>query len=67
MDRLRRLHLPTAGKTATILRDYRAIAAAIAASNDPAAQNALRAHLSGTLSAVDAILRQWPDHAVDEG
>lgn len=66
VDRLRRLHLPTAGKTASILRDHRAIAAAIAAGNGAAAQEALRTHLSGTLSAVDAIRREWPDYVVDE-
>ncbi|MFT3718436.1 GntR family transcriptional regulator [Pseudorhodoferax sp.] len=67
VDRLRRLHLPTAGKTASILRDHRAIADAIAAGDPQAAQEALRRHLSGTLSSVEAIRRQYPDYVVDGG
>ncbi|GHC81818.1 transcriptional regulator [Pseudorhodoferax aquiterrae] len=65
VDRLRRLHLPTAGKTASILRDHRAIVAAIAAGDAAAAQEALRAHLSGTLSAVEEIRQQFPDYVVE--
>lgn len=67
VDRLRRLHLPTAGKTASILKDHRAITAGIAANDPEAAQTALRVHLSGTLSAVAAICKQYPDYVVDEG
>lgn len=62
VDRLRRLHLPTAGKTEAILRDHRAIVRAIDAKDPAAAQAALRKHLSGTLSAVDEICRQYPDY-----
>jgi DNA-binding GntR family transcriptional regulator len=62
VDRLRRLHLPTAGKTEAILRDHRAIARAIEAQDPAAAQTALRKHLSGTLSAVNEICRQYPDY-----
>lgn len=64
VDRLRRLHLPTAGKTESILRDHRAIARAIEAGDPAAAQQALRTHLSGTLSAVDDICRQYPDYVL---
>ena len=62
VDRLRRLHLPTAGKTEAILRDHRAIVRCIQAKDPAAAQAALRKHLSGTLSAVDEICRQYPDY-----
>jgi DNA-binding GntR family transcriptional regulator len=62
VDRLRRLHLPTAGKTEAILRDHRAIVRGIEAKDPAAAQAALRKHLSGTLSAVDEICRQYPDY-----
>lgn len=62
VDRLRRLHLPTAGKTEAILRDHRAIVHCIEAKDPAAAQAALRKHLSGTLSAVDDICRQYPDY-----
>ena len=65
VDRLRRLHLPTAGKTASILRDHRAIVEAIAAGDAAAAQEALRAHLSGTLSAIEEIREQSPDYVVE--
>jgi DNA-binding GntR family transcriptional regulator len=62
VDRLRRLHLPTAGKTEAILRDHRAIVRGIEAKDPATAQAALRKHLSGTLSAVDEICRQFPDY-----
>nr|WP_145549572.1 GntR family transcriptional regulator [Variovorax boronicumulans] len=65
VDRLRRLHLPTAGKTASILRDHSAIAEAIAVGDAAAAQEALRTHLSGTLSAVEEIRQQFPDYVVE--
>lgn len=65
VDRLRRLHLPTAGKTASILRDHAAITAGISAGDAAAAQQALRQHLSGTLSAVEEIRRQFPDYVVE--
>jgi len=62
VDRLRRLHLPTAGKTEAILADHRAIVAAIAQGDAARAQQAARDHLCGTLSAVDAICAQYPDY-----
>jgi GntR family transcriptional regulator, rspAB operon transcriptional repressor len=62
VDRLRRLHLPTAGKTESILRDHRAIAQAIQRGDPAAAQKALRKHLSGTLSAVARICERYPDY-----
>ncbi|CAN7266151.1 GntR family transcriptional regulator [Pseudorhodoferax sp. LjRoot39] len=65
VDRLRRLHLPTAGKTESILRDHSAIAEAIAVGDAAAAQEALRTHLSGTLSAVEEIRLQFPDYVVE--
>lgn len=62
VDRLRLLHLPTAGKERRILRDHRAILDAIAAGDPAAAQARLREHLSGTLSQVEKIRRAWPDY-----
>jgi DNA-binding GntR family transcriptional regulator len=61
VDRLRRLHLPTAGKTEAILRDHRAIVRAIAKGDGAAAQKALREHLSGTLSSLPEICARHPD------
>jgi hypothetical protein len=61
VDRLHRLHLPTACKTESILRGHRAIVRCIEARDPASVQSALRQHLSGTLSAVDEICRQYPD------
>jgi len=62
IDRLRRLHLPIAGKTEAILRDHAAIVAAIAAGDAAEAQARVREHLSGTLAKVDEIRARFPDH-----
>ncbi|OZI35741.1 GntR family transcriptional regulator [Bordetella genomosp. 1] len=62
VDRLRRLHLPEAGKAERILDDHRRILARIAAHDAVGAQAALREHLSGTLSQVEDICRRYPDY-----
>ncbi|GKS86301.1 GntR family transcriptional regulator [Acidovorax sp. SUPP1855] len=62
VDRLRHLHLPSAGKAASVLADHRRIAEAIAQGDAPGAQEALRTHLSGTLSQVDEICARHPDY-----
>lgn len=61
VDRLRRLHLPSEGKMHAVLADHRRIVEAIAAGDVPAAQDALRTHLSGTLSQVEEICARYPD------
>jgi DNA-binding GntR family transcriptional regulator len=60
IDRLRRLHLPVAGKMRAILRDHEAIVAAIAAGRPARAQESVRAHLSQSLDAVDALRARHP-------
>ncbi|WP_354677219.1 GntR family transcriptional regulator [Cupriavidus plantarum] len=55
LDRLRRLHLPTAGKAHEVLRDHAAIVDAIATGNAVRAEAVLREHLSGTLAHLDEI------------
>lgn len=60
IDRLRRLHLPAAGKLARIVNDHTEILAAIERRDVHAAQDHLRAHLSGTLEYVSKILDQYP-------
>ena len=65
VDRLRRLHLYSAGKMRAILRDHRRIVEAIAAGDPAAAQAAVREHLSGTLAKVDEIRRSHPDYLTD--
>ncbi|CAM3444816.1 GntR family transcriptional regulator [Paracidovorax anthurii] len=62
VDRLRRLHLPSEGKAQAVLADHRRIVEAIAAGEPLAAQEALRTHLSGTLSQVDEICARYPDY-----
>lgn len=61
LDRLRRLHLPLNSKAQRILDDHGAIAAAIAAGKSEQARDAVRLHLSGTLSQIDALRAQYPD------
>ena len=62
VDRLRRLHLPEAGKAERILDDHQRILDRIAAHDATGAQQALREHLSGTLSQVDEICQRYPDY-----
>lgn len=64
VDRLRRLNLPDEGKPQSIVRDHRAIAEAIAHHDAPAAQQALRQHLAGTLAFVDDIRQRFPQWVV---
>jgi DNA-binding GntR family transcriptional regulator len=60
VDRLRRLHLPSEGKALAVVRDHKRIVDAIAKGDAGLAQERLRAHLSGTLSQVDDIVRRHP-------
>ncbi|WP_394787830.1 GntR family transcriptional regulator [Rhodoferax sp.] len=62
VDRLRRLHLPTAGKAQAVVRDHRRIVDAIAQRDPQAAQDCLREHLSGTLGQLDEICERYPDY-----
>jgi len=65
VDRLRLLHLPSAGKERNIIRDHRRIVEAIAGGDPIAAQAAVREHLSGTLAQVDTIRRSHPDYLTE--
>ncbi|WP_050477657.1 GntR family transcriptional regulator [Herbaspirillum rhizosphaerae] len=65
LDRLRALHVPIPGKAHAVLRDHAAIVKAIAAGDPPAAQEALRTHLSGTLSHLDEIRERFPHYLKD--
>lgn len=62
IDRLRRLHLPASGKQARIVSDHRQLLAAIESGNAQHAQDALRAHLSGTLEYVEKIRQAHPQY-----
>jgi DNA-binding GntR family transcriptional regulator len=66
VDRLRLLHLPSAGKERAIIRDHRRIVESIAQGDADAAQAGLRDHLSGTLAKIDEIRRSYPDYLTGE-
>jgi GntR family transcriptional regulator, rspAB operon transcriptional repressor len=61
LDRLRRLHLPEAGKAQAVVQDHRRIVDAIARGDANAAQTCVRQHLSGTLSQADEIRARHPE------
>jgi DNA-binding GntR family transcriptional regulator len=61
VDRLRRLHLPAAGKARAVVRDHKRIVDAIAAGQPDEARERVRAHLSGTLGQVEQIRAEHPD------
>lgn len=65
VDRLRRLHLPVAGKMAQILTDHLRITDALAARDAAACQAALRQHLGGTLRHADEIRERHPQYVGD--
>jgi GntR family transcriptional regulator, rspAB operon transcriptional repressor len=62
IDRLRNLNLPDPGKLPNIMHYHKAILTAIRNGDLAAAEDAVRAHLSGTLSQVDAIMVRYPDY-----
>lgn len=62
IDRLRRLHLPAVGKIVRIVSDHGQILAAIAQGDAMAAQQHLRAHLSGTLEHASQIRADRPQY-----
>jgi DNA-binding GntR family transcriptional regulator len=65
IDRLRRLHLPSAGKAQDIVRHHRLIVKAIADGKPDEAQKHLRTHLSGTLSELARIRARYPEYLSD--
>lgn len=62
LDRLRRLHLPTEGKAAKIIRDHEAILDAIAARTPDDAEAAVRAHLKDTVSTTEEMRAHFPEY-----
>lgn len=66
LDRLRRLHLPTEGKTDAIIRDHQAIVDALAARNAAAAEANVREHLKGTVSATEDIRAHFPEYFANQ-
>ena len=62
IDRLRRLHLPVAGKMREIVAHHGAIVDAVERGSAAAAEEAMRAHLSRSLDFVDALVDRHPDY-----
>ncbi|HKX40588.1 MAG TPA: GntR family transcriptional regulator [Burkholderiaceae bacterium] len=62
VDRLRRLDLPSTGKTRAVVRDHRKVIDAIERGDVDAATQALRDHLSGTLQKIDQIVARHPEY-----
>jgi GntR family transcriptional regulator, rspAB operon transcriptional repressor len=62
LNRLRRLDLPGEGKIRHILQGHRAIVAALDIQDPQAAQEAIRGHLSQTLSRLDFLREQHPQY-----
>jgi len=65
IDRLRRLDLPSEGKAKRVLRDHRRIVDALVKHDPAAAQEALRDHLSDTLSRIADIRTRFPDYMTE--
>lgn len=62
VDRLRQLHVPQPGKAASIIREHKAIAAAISRGDGETAARRVAEHLSGTLSWVDTVREKFPQY-----
>ena len=62
LDRLRRLNLPMPGKMQNVVDDHRNIVDSVRHGNQQSAAEALRKHLSGTLSIIDLISEKFPDY-----
>jgi len=60
IERLRRLHLPLAGKLEQTMRDHHAIVDAIAAGDPARASQEVRDHLSRSLAFIAGIRAQYP-------
>ena len=65
IDRLRRLHLPVAGKGQAILRDHARIVAALARGDAEEAARRVREHLGDTIARVASIRARYPDYVTN--
>ena len=62
IDRLRALNLPDPGKVTGILQCHAEILSGIETGDAAAAEDAVRRHLSGTLSALPSIIGRYPEY-----
>jgi GntR family transcriptional regulator, rspAB operon transcriptional repressor len=65
IDRIRRLHLPVAGKTREVIRDHELIVKAIARSKTDEAQFRVRDHLSRSLAYSPKLREKYPTYFAD--
>jgi DNA-binding GntR family transcriptional regulator len=65
VDRLRNLHLPTPGKAVSVMEDHKRIFDAVRSGNPASSQEALRSHLSGTISSVEGLRNLYPHYLSD--
>ena len=65
IDRLRRLNLPDPGKMLDVLDHHKRILDAIAAGDADEVEKHVRAHLSGTLASLPAIMEKHPEYFTD--
>lgn len=66
LDRLRHLHVPMPGKAANVIAQHQRILDAIAKGDVIEAEQAVRAHLSGTLSHLDEIRAQYSNYLLED-
>lgn len=62
LDRLRNLHLPSKGKASSILREHKRIIDCLERRDPEAAEQAVREHLRGTVSATGEIRAHFPEY-----
>lgn len=67
MARLRSIDLPREGKFASVVEGHQKIVDAIQNSDRHAASDAMRAHLSGTISRLPEIMKQFPSYFAETG
>lgn len=66
IDRLRRLNLPDPGKMAAVLEHHERILAALSDGDVEGVEAHVRAHLSGTLASLPAIMESHPDYFTND-
>jgi len=66
LDRLRRLHLPVAGKQVNIIAEHELIVDALARKDANQACHQLRIHLSGTMAYIRQIQQDYPQWVIAE-
>ena len=66
LDRLRNLHVPMPGKAASVIVQHQRILDAVAKGDSVEAEQAVRSHLSGTLTHLDEIRAQYSNYLLED-